>query len=436
MTFKHTKFEDSPTMRSLEKLAIDKGLVKENILEKVASKTPKTKPNLLPTSNLTENLLKLCAGLRESGFDAYADELESAFILYKKASKDTKLVEEAHPKGSHKLEGVEGDAVIETILDQQLEDLKIVNKKPTGKLTSANSIIQAVKVSLADNAAIDTDRQDLQIKGKEYLSIGYKQLLEALKSLKQLLPPLITRMSEGTLLGWSTEYVYKALMGLGTERELDRHIQSITALQSQIEDNSDFVIDQYRMNQIFDVINKVRASRDIYAKISWNRFNIPYETKNGVFNAIAQLDRGISWIWAANQKFRGSTEGARWQEQQVTFTDVINALLPMKTHYAKLLDDLKNIDANRVKSDKRAIFDRYINDKEAEKSEVDRVINWFRSHTSQKLRLIHPGQVSDKFEYLKSDLVASNIRDLAGKVSALISANNADYSKIISQYMQ
>lgn len=157
MTFKHMKFEDSPTMRALEKVAKEKGLVKPESLEKKAAVTKKA--DYTPTPNLMENIFKLCAGLRDSGLKKEADEIEMNYLNLKRAqtlyetSKETgdDLVQSAHPKGSHKLEGVEGnEAVVEDILDQHLKMLEKVNKKPTGKLSESNSkdIIKSVKMAL------------------------------------------------------------------------------------------------------------------------------------------------------------------------------------------------------------------------------------------------------------------------------------------------
>lgn len=165
MTFKHIGFYSSPTMRSLERLAIDKGLIKTDPLEKIASKKDN---DLSATKSLTENVMKLCSGLRSEGLEKYAEEIETHFMIYKKAehlyetSKETgeDLVDQAHPKGSHKLEGVEGDSLIETVIKQQEEDLKIVNKKPTGKLSNAKKIINAVKMI----AAQDNTYQDEEAK--------------------------------------------------------------------------------------------------------------------------------------------------------------------------------------------------------------------------------------------------------------------------------
>ena len=129
MTFKHAKFEDSVIMRSLERVAREKGMIKEEPLQKTAS----THLNLSPSDSLMENILNLCAGLRASGFSKYADELETNYLTYKRATNELyqtdakageKEVQTAHPDGSHKLEGVLGDdlAVVEDILDRHLRE--------------------------------------------------------------------------------------------------------------------------------------------------------------------------------------------------------------------------------------------------------------------------------------------------------------------------
>lgn len=164
MTFKHMKFEDSPTMRALEKVAKEKGLVKPETLEKKASVTKKA--DYTPTPNLMENILKLCAGLRTQGLAKEAAELETNFLNYKQAQtlyetskeKGEDLVNDAHPKGSHKLEGVEGEeATFETILDQHLKHLQMIEKKPTGKLSTA-SILKSVKKALGQEQKYTPDQ--------------------------------------------------------------------------------------------------------------------------------------------------------------------------------------------------------------------------------------------------------------------------------------
>jgi hypothetical protein len=146
-------------MRSLEKLAKEKGTFKhEPAIKKQSEKAPQ---DLTVSTNLTQNILRLCAGLSSKGFDSFANEIEDNFIQYKKAntlyntSKETgeDLVDQAHPKGSHKLDGVAGDkAVFESILTRHLKMVDVVNKKPTGKLASASKIINAVKLVFAQDA--------------------------------------------------------------------------------------------------------------------------------------------------------------------------------------------------------------------------------------------------------------------------------------------
>jgi hypothetical protein len=161
MNWKHTKFDESVVMRSLEKLAKEKGMVKEKDLTKTASVK---KLDLSPSSSLTINLMKLSAGLRAEGLSSYADELETKFTNYKYAQtlydthgeKGEDLIDAAHPKGSHKLEDVDStEAVFETILDQHLQNVKMIDKKPTGKLANHSIINQVKKVLGAEESIYD-----------------------------------------------------------------------------------------------------------------------------------------------------------------------------------------------------------------------------------------------------------------------------------------
>jgi hypothetical protein len=155
MTFKHD-YKSSEVLRSFEKVAIQKGLIKPDAIEKIASK----QIDYSPSFNLTEDILKLCQGLRTQGMVKVANELETNFLNYKQAQtlydthneKGDDVVNQAHPKGSHKLEGVNSEeAVIEDILDQHIKSLKAVNKMPTGKLSSA-SLINKVKLALGGSS--------------------------------------------------------------------------------------------------------------------------------------------------------------------------------------------------------------------------------------------------------------------------------------------
>ncbi len=148
MTFKNIGFSDSPVMRSLEKVAINKGLVKVQEIKKSASKELDVKI----TDNLMSNLLKLCTALKSKGLNNYAQELEFKIISYKKAAtnKDySPILNEAHPKGSHKLENL--DHVINTLLDNELAILQSVSKQPKGKLANKKILSKVAQVLSTDN---------------------------------------------------------------------------------------------------------------------------------------------------------------------------------------------------------------------------------------------------------------------------------------------
>jgi hypothetical protein len=154
MTFKHSKQFDSALMRSLEKVAFQKGMTKSEPITKQASTEPL---DLIPSSNLMDNIVKLTAGLRAQGLTKQATEIEQSFFNYKKAQtlyeahKETgdDVINSAHPKGSHKLVDVDSDeAVVEDQLDKHIKFLKMIEKEPTGKLSNANSIMSAVKMAL------------------------------------------------------------------------------------------------------------------------------------------------------------------------------------------------------------------------------------------------------------------------------------------------
>lgn len=147
---------NSQVAKNLVKIAVEKGIITPEKYKSVKEAAAKLPTNLDPTDNLTLNILKLCKGLRTQGFSKYADEVESKYLHYKKAqalydvSGETgeKLIDWAHPEGSHKMEGVEGDSTIETILDRSKQMRAIVEKQPTGKL-AAKDAINIAKIILA-----------------------------------------------------------------------------------------------------------------------------------------------------------------------------------------------------------------------------------------------------------------------------------------------
>lgn len=150
MTYKNTKFEDSPVFRSLERLAVAKGLIKNDEIKKEAAAKPA--PSLAPTKDLTQNILRLCSGLRAQGFMSYANDLESKFLTLKHAET---IMDQAHPEGSVTLPDMEGDCTVEDQEDahKMIED--IVKKTPKGKF--GNDILNLCKIVLAQDAIPGAD---------------------------------------------------------------------------------------------------------------------------------------------------------------------------------------------------------------------------------------------------------------------------------------
>lgn len=152
MTYKNIKFDESSIMRSLEKIAVKKGLIKPEEMTKVAS-APKEDASLVPTENFEENILKLCSALRKSGYEKYAEEVESKFFVMKKAQyavhdeTGEDLINSAHPKGSAYLKGLEGEAVFTTVIDKQKALQHMVSRKPTGKQASLKAAADMVKLA-------------------------------------------------------------------------------------------------------------------------------------------------------------------------------------------------------------------------------------------------------------------------------------------------
>lgn len=192
MTFKHKNFEDSETMRSLVKLAREKGLVDLNPIQEHKDS------DYTVSDKLVENVLRLCAGLREQGLEKFANELESQFVNYKKEaaaniyskSDGEDIINEAHPKGSVRLTNLQGDAIVETIIDQHLKLVDVSLKNPTGKLAYNRNILNSVKKVLAQ-----------QVQLSKLVTDNLNIILNSVYAVKQALDSIswITRPSTSTV---------------------------------------------------------------------------------------------------------------------------------------------------------------------------------------------------------------------------------------------
>ena len=188
MSLKHTNFENSAIMQEYVKIALNKGLIKqEQSIVKEASTKKFEKLN-----NFNDKILSLCSKLRGSGFDKYADDIEQNFLNYKLASTQIydvsgetgeDLVDQAHPDGGKEIieKSTKDMGVVETITEQQKKMHDVVFKKPTGKLALN---VAANLIKNADENLNESDLDNLYDEAKEILaqySESVKRIQESVK---------------------------------------------------------------------------------------------------------------------------------------------------------------------------------------------------------------------------------------------------------------
>lgn len=161
MTYKNIKFSESDVMAEFEKIAKTKGLIKEQVIVKKASK------DLDITDSLDVNISKLIMALAESGDSVLANELAKKYsnykrddVLVKNAEKDKmkELYDSAHD-GSVKMDK-DPESVVEDLYDVHDRMMEIASRVKLKK--KAQSII---------NNGDDTLKQFKNYAEQQYLSV-------------------------------------------------------------------------------------------------------------------------------------------------------------------------------------------------------------------------------------------------------------------------
>jgi hypothetical protein len=177
MTFKHIDFSSSEVMRSLEKVALKRGMIAPEPAPPMPAPAPSKNP---AEADFTENLLTLCSKLRSQGFHKQANELENKFLFFKQAeaklydvSGETgeDVIDFAHSEGGKKLDKDWSDlGTVETITEQHKKITDVIEKMPKGKLAGKNAI-NAVKIILGQdfNEQELNDNIDRNIQAAEQL---------------------------------------------------------------------------------------------------------------------------------------------------------------------------------------------------------------------------------------------------------------------------
>jgi hypothetical protein len=161
-------FLDSEVMQILEKVAIKRGLITPEPMEKTAS-APKP---LKATSDVHTDLISLVDSLRERGYEHEASALEDKIYVYKMAKDqykklcDEELVDSAHPEGDAEVAPSKEDyGKVETITSAQKKILDKVRKMPTGKLASMAAQMSAILKTAED---VDIDQVKAVLKDTVY----------------------------------------------------------------------------------------------------------------------------------------------------------------------------------------------------------------------------------------------------------------------------
>lgn len=152
MSWKHDKLSNSEVMKEFEKVAYDKGMIKDNSIAEAAKKIKKD----VKSDNLISNLFGFANKLKQEGFEKYAMELEKKIMAYQVSKvageKDgEKLLEFAHPEGSPNVgDGELGN--VENLIDQHKKMVEVARKSPMSKKNA--KVLADVMVALGQNAEL------------------------------------------------------------------------------------------------------------------------------------------------------------------------------------------------------------------------------------------------------------------------------------------
>lgn len=229
MNFKHIDFFDSPTMRELQKQAIEKGtlsipmddFIKQASQDKIAT----------PTGDLFLDLASLTTELRKKGFNKEAIELEYKFVAFKQAeSLFSPILDQAHPDGDVNMGEAKnnlGDVETqESAHEKILEVIKKTPKKtPNGKQAAITNSLK-LAANILKIAEVPTPSLVDEVNTKKFHSM-LASLKTSLTELNNLIvtktPDAITELSSGTPaegpdfhgVGFSNHDAVKNYLGLG-----------------------------------------------------------------------------------------------------------------------------------------------------------------------------------------------------------------------------
>lgn len=233
---RHIKLPKSSVKDSFKEIALEKKWINPEQIEKKASIT-----DLSLTDSLDANISKLIIGLKDSNLDKFAEEIRYHFLNYKKAENDlynvtkneySKYINLAHPKGSHKMENMEGDAVVEDLYDTQsaiLNLLKDKKKVKNANIKKADFFVSKEDKNIEDNVNLNLNSLKVSLQG--ILSkIKNPHWRDELSSVQELNQTISYVSSLSVKAGWSSDYLKENVSKINND--LSRLPNSLSSLQS------------------------------------------------------------------------------------------------------------------------------------------------------------------------------------------------------------
>lgn len=328
MTLKHINFDDSQVMRSFEKVAIKKGLVKPEEMVKQAS------ASFTPTQDLDADLLSLASGLRQRGFTKEAEGLEDKFYalklaethLYRAIDEDGQdLLDFAHPDGDVRITD-SPYGVVETLDSTQKKIVDVVAKKPTGKIASA---VRDIVVAAADILEVFPLKKRAQLNETATLSDRTPEQIAADE--EQAVAAAALPQDTKLKMDQANGVIDAAWEGLGSN--LSAALKQFPAVQFSEEsllagtgvDYYAELIAQPDVTKVLAELKKTVEALGANGEVSKEGILEKFRTQTKDPNSLYQFVRGFA-PWLANHRFKGS----QWRNEKPDGDTVDNVMYKSK----------------------------------------------------------------------------------------------------------
>ena len=259
MIAKHKINFESELLRNFEKVAIKKGIVVPDKIQKVAS----IKESFNPSDDLQKDFNRLITGLRAKGYEEEADSIEDGFFIHKQAEVhlynafDTDgedLLEFAHPDGEFSI-GDSEYGKIETLLTTHKKILDKIMKMPTGKYASLEKIARS-------NGLVKT-ADDYQ-KAQQWIEKNVKRAANVLfDQIFNIIKQNLTNTSHLKAITWNKNNLYSNKKEINNYFINDIYNLIIRELRDHSNDPEDYMfqLSEYIKKRVSEEVPKIAKKR-------------------------------------------------------------------------------------------------------------------------------------------------------------------------------